>query len=129
MTYALDTNTLSFLLRTNATVFEHFENAQRCVIPPVAYYEIKRGLLAVNATAKLKLFYKLCEICEIGEMSARAWDIAAEIYVERRKIGKTVEDADIFIAAFCLANGYSLVTGNTRHFEEMEGLAIEDWTK
>jgi len=44
-----------------------------------------------------------------------------------RKTGKTICDADILIAAHCIVNGYTLITHNTKHFENIEGLLLENW--
>jgi len=41
-----------------------------------------------------------------------------------RKQRKTVGDFDLLIAATCLHSGFTLLTSNRRHFEEVEGLAI-----
>ena len=34
---------------------------------------------------------------------------------------------NLFIAAIALAHDAILVTGNTRHFERVDGLRLEDW--
>ncbi len=36
-------------------------------------------------------------------------------------------DTDILIASIALENGMTLVTGNTKHFERIEGLELENW--
>lgn len=41
-----------------------------------------------------------------------------------RKQGKTVGDFDLLIAATCVHNGFTLLTNNRRHFEQVEGLAM-----
>jgi predicted nucleic acid-binding protein len=51
------------------------------------------------------------------------------IYVEQRRMGRMLEDADIFIAAFCKSQSFSLVTNNTKHFEYIPNLALFDWTR
>jgi predicted nucleic acid-binding protein len=93
----------------------------------VAYYEIKRGLMAVNATAKEREFDKLCHDFEIGGMSTQAWLEAARFYAVNKQKGRVIDDADLFIAAFCTVNGYTLVTNNTKHFESVDGLQIVNW--
>jgi tRNA(fMet)-specific endonuclease VapC len=40
-----------------------------------------------------------------------------------------IPDADILVAATALSRGMPLVTGNTRHFSRIDGLALEDWTR
>jgi tRNA(fMet)-specific endonuclease VapC len=98
-----------------------------CVIPPVAYYEIKRGLLATNAIAKARDFDELCQDFEVGEMDTRAWYEAARLYALHRQKGVLAEDADLFIAAFCIVNDYTLVTNNIRHFEHIDSLKLVNW--
>ena len=37
------------------------------------------------------------------------------------------EDNDIYIAAIAMANDYTLVTANEKHFSRIEGLTYENW--
>ena len=57
--YALDSNIVSFYLRGNQTVIENIEKAigedHSIVITPIAYYEVKRGLLLIDAVKQIKL--------------------------------------------------------------------------
>ncbi len=62
-------------------------------------------------------------------MNVNAWDIAARIYAEHRRQGNPIEDADLFIAAYCIANSYTLVTNNTKHFENIDELHMANWAK
>ena len=39
----------------------------------------------------------------------------------------TVGDDDIFIAAFCIANSYTLITRNTKDFANIQGLKLLNW--
>lgn len=96
---------------------------------PVAYYEIKRGLLARNAIAKAAAFERLCFAVGIGEMDTNTWDEAARLYALHRQQGRLLEDADLFIAAFCLVGGYTLVTNNEKHFSMVDGLGFVNWKK
>ena len=132
MIFALDTNIISYLLKDNPVVYGNFDRATRsggsCIVPPVAYYEIKRGLLAVNATEKAHDFDRLCTAIGVGDMTIRAWDEAAVLHARHRRSGTLLEDADFFVAAFCIVNRYTLVTNNTKHFERIDGLRFEDWT-
>jgi len=40
-----------------------------------------------------------------------------------------IPDADIFVAAAALETSEALVTGNSRHFERIGGLKIENWIR
>jgi tRNA(fMet)-specific endonuclease VapC len=133
MTYALDANIISYLLKDNSTVYDRLNKTvgigDRCIIPPVAYYEVKRGLLAINAKRKERDFEQLCHDFGIGQMDTDAWTESARLYAELRRNGTIIDDADLFIAAFCLAGSFTLVTNNTRHFERIEGLRLTNWTE
>jgi tRNA(fMet)-specific endonuclease VapC len=41
--------------------------------------------------------------------------------------GKRLADPDLRIAATALAHEATLVTGNTRHFERVPGLTVQNW--
>ena len=36
---------------------------------------------------------------------------------------------DILIAAFCVVNDYLLVTDNTKHFKDIDGLQFVNWVE
>jgi len=130
-TFVLDTNIISYLLRNDSRIFAMFHketaSGNLFIVPPVAYYETKRGLLAANATTQLKLFENLCRNLAIGSMGVTEWDEAARIYADLRQKGELIEDADIFIAAFCIACDYTLVTCNMKHFSRVNALKWVDW--
>ena len=129
--YALDTNIISFLLRGDRIlqqrVYQEANGGKGVIVPPIAYYEIKRGLINYQAPAKLAAFNSLCALLGVDVMDAETLDKAADIYASLKKIGRLIIDADILIAASCLAHGYTLVTDNTSHFEIIEGLKVVNW--
>ena len=56
---------------------------------------------------------------------------AARIYAQLRadleRRGTPLADADLRIAAIALAHGFTVVTGNIRHFGRVPGLPVENW--
>jgi len=130
--YALDTNIISFLLRgdrqVQGKIYREVNVGTGVVIPPIAYYEIKRGLIDKRATEKLAAFERLCNLLGVDVMDSETLDIAANIYAALKKAGRLVDDADILIAASCIAHDYILITDNTRHFDRIDGLQIENWS-
>ncbi|MCL1929030.1 MAG: PIN domain-containing protein [Treponema sp.] len=129
--YTLDSNIISFYLRGNTAVIENIEKAinedHTVVISPIVYYEVKRGLLLINATKQLQKFADLCNLFPVGEFGDYLLESAIEIYVQERKEKRNIEDADVFIAAFCLHNNYILVTDNAKHFKNIQGLHTVNW--
>jgi len=130
--YVLDTNIISFYLKGNVAVENNIiralANGDKILVAPIAYYEIKRGLLAVNSQKRLKEFDDFCQLFGIGLLDNSILDIAANIYAEQRRMGYIMEDADIFIAAFCKNQSFALVTNNTKHFTHISGLKLIDWS-
>ena len=133
MTLALDANMVVHLIKRTESVKTRYKEMLlqgiTMVIPPYVDYEICRGLYYANATAKLSSYQNICKICSIGEMNRNIWRCAANLYSDLRCRGFTVSDADILIAAFCLENGYTLITNNTKDFINIDGPMLVDWLK
>ncbi|MGH7483129.1 MAG: type II toxin-antitoxin system VapC family toxin [Longimicrobiales bacterium] len=59
---------------------------------------------------------------ETARAHARLWaDLAGR--------GALIGPHDMWLAGACLAHGLTLVTGNTREFERVPGLAVENWAE
>jgi tRNA(fMet)-specific endonuclease VapC len=123
MTFALDTNILTYLLRKNTQVEYAFQNVleqgNEYVIPPMVYYEFKRWLTVKNAYAQLDKFDTIYRPTLKLPMNEHCWDKAVDIYATLTKSGQIIDDADILIAAYCIVNWYTLVTNNEQHFQRV----------
>ena len=132
MTYAFDTNTMIDLLNDSEKTTSRKNDAlaaeTRFIIPPVVDYEIRRGFKYKPYPKKEKAYYFFTQHFGVGEMINNMWVRSAIIYAQLRKKGLTVGDADIFIAAFSIMNGYTLVTSNKKHFQNIEEIKFEDWS-
>ena len=138
MTYALDTNIVSYILRENESIAMRESAAVKSrlameiarnndiVIPPIVYYEIKRWLNTAGAEKKERMFKRLCADADMSIKQIEL-DTAALIYSDLKQRGKPTTDADILIASFCMVNEYTLVTNNTKHFVDIENLAYVNW--
>ena len=132
MTYFLDTNIISYLLKGKKAVLKKLEELaeddNQFGIPSVAYYEIKRGLLASGATAKLTRFLTFVNKIGIAELKTTTLDLAAQIYADLKRDGNMIEDDDIFIGASALENDAILLTNNERHLGRIKDLKYEVWS-
>ena len=130
--YALDSNIVSFLLKKNKNIAIQIEKevtaGNEIVIPPIVYYEVKRGLLCADAHSQMRSFMEFCAGNKVDDINLPVLNKAADIYVSLRNRGIGTEDADILIAAHCIVNGYTLVTNNTKHFESIKDLTFIDWS-
>jgi tRNA(fMet)-specific endonuclease VapC len=133
MIYALDTNVVIEILNRNITVCKRrdvaLERGNDLIIPVVTDYEIWRGFYYRPASAKQKAYVSLCDLFPVCQMTSQIWKRSTLIYADLRSKGRTVDDADIFIAAMCIEKDYTLVTHNTRHYDGVDGLVIEDWQR
>lgn len=70
----------------------------------------------------------------LGDMSVRPFDVPADqAYADIRRAlevaGKPIGANDLLIAAHALSLDATLVTDNTREFERVPGLKIENWLR
>ena len=123
---------VSFYLRQNPKVIKNVQDMvlsnANILVSPIAYYEVKRGLMAIKAEKRLKEFTALCETLSVGQLDNSILDLGSEIYCETRAKQWNLDDADILTAAYCKAHNFTLVTNNTKHFEIISGLQYCDWS-
>ena len=134
MTYALDTNIVSYLLKYGEErelvakkFYFHLDQGDDIVIIPIVYYEITRGLMKINSVNKTDIFNDMFSKFGMTDFDFGIWNKSAEIYFKLREKGSMIDEMDILIAAFCIINDYVLVTHNTAHFNRIEELSCVDW--
>ena len=129
--YALDTNIVTYYLKGKKDIIDHVtdeaDKGNIIVIPPIVFYEIKRWLLTINSSKKMKIFETMCSLSGIGSISREILETASVIFSDSQKRGIVAGDNDILIAAFCLHNDLILVTNNERHFIHIANLRIVNW--
>ncbi|MBI5750433.1 MAG: type II toxin-antitoxin system VapC family toxin [Nitrospinae bacterium] len=127
----LDTNILTAFLKGNQKVVSnisaYLDEFPVLTISVITYYEIIRGLKAINSINKLKTFQSLVEKSEIENINKAIMDSATDIYVNLRRQGTLIEDADILLAATSIEKELVLVTDNIFHFRRIKELRIENW--
>ena len=133
MTYVLDTNAVSALMKGSAAVVERLAASEPTdiAIPQPVLAEIAFGIERLprskRRTALQSRFDLIC-----SELPRAEWtDAVSQAYgrikatLERR--GTRIEDFDAAIAAHALATNATLVTANLEHMTRVPGLQIEDW--
>ncbi|AVH63110.1 VapC toxin family PIN domain ribonuclease [Nostoc sp. 'Peltigera membranacea cyanobiont' 213] len=131
MTYLLDTNIVSYILKRNVIVDRKFREVLRLkqdvFISCITYYEVKRGLLAINATRQLVEFNKFCQVYKIILIDdLEIIELACEIYVDLQRRGFTIQEQDILIAATAIARGLILVS-NDSDLLRVQNINLENW--
>ena len=132
MGYLLDTNIVSYVLKKrNLAVNQKLEEVRRLgeevFVSCITYYEIKRGLLALNATRQLADFNSLFRIYPVLYLDdLEIIETACRIHANLKKKGRPIQDADVLIAATAITRGLVLVS-NDSDMGRVEGVRLENW--
>lgn len=128
--YALDTNTVSYLLKGVGRVGERFlaTPPTRIGIPSVVLFELEFGLVRSSRGEKrrneLGELLAHVAIMPFGPGEARA---AALIRHELERSGRPIGPYDLLIAGTAMSHRATLVTHNTKELARVRGLTLEDW--
>jgi tRNA(fMet)-specific endonuclease VapC len=87
------------------------------------YGAAKRG----SATLEARVREILRSALAILPFDAEAAEVCARLRTDLESAGRRLSEPDLRIASIALARGFTLVTGNVRHFSRVPGLAIENW--
>lgn len=71
--------------------------------------------------------YRFVELVRVVPFDLTCARILGSVKSKLPKIGKPTGEIDAIIGAVVLAHRAELVTGNTRHFQNIEGLKLADW--
>ncbi|MBL0701937.1 MAG: type II toxin-antitoxin system VapC family toxin [Desulfosarcina sp.] len=82
-----------------------------------------------NPAKNLKLVNELILDINIINFDSKAGKQFGTMKAELKKIGKIINDSDLFIAATAISNDMILVTNNEKHFQRIKNLKIENWSK
>lgn len=129
--YMLDTDTSSYIIRDKpASVRERFAkiDSQQICISVITYAELLYG---VKRSSSSKVNRPIVENY-VRHLVIQPWDeMAADHYSTIRTFlessGQPIGGMDTQIAAHALSLDAVLVTNNTRHFERVPGLKLENW--
>jgi tRNA(fMet)-specific endonuclease VapC len=128
----LDSDTLSEILRgRNAYVttkaVDYLAIHGAFTFSAFTRYEIRRGYSLKNSARALARFEQICSNSLVIPVTDAILDRTSELWVEARRGGHSSGDADLIIAATALEYGYTLASGNTRHYDWIATLTVENW--
>ncbi len=132
MQYLLDTNTCVFFLRGKLNLDEIIRNKgiDNFYISEITVVELRFGAENSDNPAKshkaVDAFLNGLSIIPIFGCIKRY----AKEKVRLRKLGKPINDEfDLLIGVTSVENKLTLVTDNTKHFENISGIKLENWFK
>ena len=99
-------------------------------ISSVTYTELVHGVEKSQAIERnqvsLTLLLANIEIMDFDSLAAESY---GKICADLEKAGKPIGPLDMMIAGHAKALGYVVVTNNTKKFERVEGLKLENWAE
>ena len=133
MKYMLDTNIIIYLMKNHSEALIqrfHQVSPEEVCVSSITYAELEYGVSKSdskekNAMALLTMMSKI-RVLPFDSSSCKTY---GEIRSALEKSGKVIGANDMLIAAHAKSLGLTLVTNNTREFDRISGLNVEDWTK
>jgi tRNA(fMet)-specific endonuclease VapC len=133
MRYLLDTNICIYLIkRCPSEVLERFKqhSPQDVAISTITLFELQHGIeksqyrqRSEDALAKFLLPLNLINLDRFSATEA------ATIRAQLEKKGMPIGPYDLLIAGLARSRGMTLVTSNTKEFERVVGLHLENWVE
>jgi len=128
--YVLETNTLIYYFKGMGNVSENLldKTPKDIGIPAIVLFELEVGIAKSKAprkrTQQLREITSIVNIIPFGDKEAK---VSASIRTKLEKQGLPIGPYDLLIGGSAVANQAILVTHNTKEFERIENLGIEDW--
>jgi len=130
LAYLLDTNTLIYLFKNTGNVRQHmaqYKDTDLRLCTPVMWELLTGAFKAQNPSsqlARLKEMENRFTVLPFDLDSARH---AAQTRAHLERLGTPIGNVDTLISGIALAQDLTLVTRNTREFERVPGLRVENW--
>ncbi|MCM1264515.1 MAG: type II toxin-antitoxin system VapC family toxin [Butyrivibrio sp.] len=132
MKYMLDTNICIYAIKHKPdTVIREFlsHDPEELCISAITYAELMHGVEKSMAVEKnriaMSLFLSPITVLQFDELAAEEY---GRIKAELEKKGTPIGPMDTLIASHAKSRGLIIVTNNTREFNRVAGLTVEDWT-
>ncbi len=133
MLYMLDTNMCSFILREKPLYIKEklksCEKSHTIALSNVVVAELLYGAQKRNSKQLATIVEAFIGNFVVYDFDKEASFHYAKIRYALEKKGQIIGSNDLFIAAHAKSLDAVLVTNNTKEFERVEGLEIEDWSR
>ena len=127
--YLLDTDTCISYMRGKFALRTKFDEVgfDHCSISVITFAELKFG--AEHSTRREVRLTETSEFCK--PLTVFALLDILDVYAKEKsrlwRLGQPIDDFDLLIGATAIHFGLVLVTSNTKHFERMQNLSMENW--
>ena len=131
--YLLDTSVFSQTIRSQPLLACQ-ERWRRCgdstlAVPTIAIAEIEYGLFLKDSDRLWTAYRTILKDRLVSfDFTAQIASVFGEMKSRQTRLGKSVDDFDLAIAATAVTHNLTVATLNKRHFNLIEGLQWEDWS-
>ena len=129
MTFMLDTDTVSLILRDEGETATHFRATTRheTCLSSLTLGELRRGVALRQSHRLAALVDTFVTAIRIASFDAEAAGRFGTLSASLSRRGVPIGVFDTLIAAHALAIGAVIVTHSRRHFDRVDGLDVVDW--
>ena len=130
--YLLDTNVLIHIRRKHPYVVSKFAGVAKSdlLLSPISYGELHYGVeKSLNPARAREVLSALISQIEVPPITPDVAEVYSRIRASLSRRGLLIGQNDLWIAAHAMAGDYTLVSDNTREFERVEGLRLENWAR
>ena len=127
----LDTNICIYLIKNKPLEvkekFNAYEVGEICISSITVselYYGVYKSQMVEKNLRALALFLAPLNIVDYNEKASIEY---GKIRATLESTGKVIGSLDMLIAAHAVSLGVILVTNNTKEFERVDGLRLENW--
>ena len=128
MRHLLDANVIIALIKFQPAVLRNIRlhSAGEMAIPSIVLQELYFGAFKGERTSRNLKDLEALKL-QILQFDAEDGRRAGELRAHLAKAGQPIGPYDVLIAGQALAKDLTLVTRNTREFQRVEGLRVENW--
>ena len=131
MLYMLDTNICGYIIRNKPEYikeqFKEIETKHEITLSSIVVSELLYGAMKKDSLKLSKLVNAFINNFTIHDFDARAATEYAVIRDHLEKKGQIIGSNDLFIAAHAKSLNAILVTNNTKEFQRIDALKLENW--
>jgi tRNA(fMet)-specific endonuclease VapC len=130
--FLLDSDTSIFCLRRRHGIAEKVCDigVWNCCISQVTVAELRYGAECSEfSTRRHNEIDEFCDYVSVIPINDTIVNVYAVQKARLRKLGLLIADFDLLIGATAIHHELILITNNTKHFERMQSLQLENWIR
>jgi tRNA(fMet)-specific endonuclease VapC len=124
----LDTDHCMAILRQKLDLSAHVAADEELFVTSISVAELTHGadrsLHREDNLTRLEVLFAALVVLPFDEMAGRRF---GHLKAELEERGEPLDDLDLQIASIALEHNLPLATNNTRHFQRVKNLELENW--